>query len=407
MAGEQSASNVIVAIKRESSPGVAAGATGAERMRIFDSDGLRLETTPVESSEKRADGNKEGSRHGSRIVPGGYNHPLVPGGFMDILLEAIMRSTWAAEITTTEADLTSLAIASNVLTAGSGSLITEGFRVGQVIYLTGMTETENNNRNLLITAVTASTMTVATTDGVALTDESADTTFEIVRRGNVVNAAAPVKYHHTIEQRDVDHNRSEQFLGVKLVGLSLTLAPNSPVTVASTWMGLNRVLLDTGESPYFTTPALVTGRVKVGEEILLRANGATVAKATSLTLGWGITAAGQPVLGSRLSPDIFDNDLALTGQVSKIRESHDFLTLYDGETEFEVATVLEERTAAAPYPCIGLFFPIVKLMSGGAPVGGGDGPKIETFDMDFHTKPAGVTGYDATIASISSSGVAA
>lgn len=404
MAGEQTASNVVVAIKRESTPGVAAGDTGGERIRIINSAGLVLDTAIAASAEKRADGNTQKGRHSAKSLNGAYNVELTAGGFLDIALEAILRSAWSAADTDAFAGVfTSIAIASNVFTATGGSFITAGYRVGQVLFCTGMEDAANDNVNCIVTAVTASTMTVEPAQGVALTDNAADTTGTFNRLGHVVNGAAPTEYHHTVEQRDVNLDLSEQFLGDKIVGFSLTIAPNAPVTATVTMAGINRVPLGTGDSPYFTTPNLTTGLAMVGDEITLRYNGVVETAFTSLTLNFAISNAGQAVLGSVFTPDIFANDLTLSGQATKIRSDHGQITLYDAETEFEIGVLLEDRSSAAPFDCYGFFMPVVTVDNVNAPVGGGDGPKIETLTLGFGTKASGVTGYDATQAVVSSS----
>lgn len=405
MAGEQSASNVIVAIKREATPGVAAGAAGATRIRITSSPGLDLNTAIARSDEKRPDGNRQLGSHSSKDAQGSYNVDLTVGGALDIFFEAIMRSTWQASATKTQAEFTSAAIASNVITFGGGSAITQGFRVGQVCYLTGMTQAANNNVNFMVGAVTASTITAV---GPTLVDEGADTTFSIVRRGNVFNAASPTKYHHTIDQYDADTavDRSEQFLGMKLVGLSMNIVPGRPIAMTATFMGFDRVPLAQGASPYFTTPAVTTGKALVADDITLRFNGATVTKFTSMTLNWGLTAAFQHTIGTVLTADVFDNDLELTAQASILRSDHAQIALYDAKTEFEMGLLFQDKTTAAPFACVGTWFPVVRIDGLRAPVGGGDGAKVENLVLAFGTKPSGVSGYEATIATISSSAIA-
>lgn len=405
MAGEQTAANILVAMKRETTPGEAPSASGATRIRLVDgSAGLHLGTALAESAEKRSDGNKQKGRHSGKSVDGGYNLELTEGGAIDIAIEAVIRSTWGSPIAKDEADFTSLAIASNVITAGSGSFITEGFRVGQVVYMQGLSEAANNDVNCLVTALTASTMTVAPAKGVALTDMSADTSFDIFARGDIHNATTPTRYHHSVEQYDQDIDQSELFLGVKIVGLTLNIVPNQPITVELRMMGLDREAKATGDSPYFSSPTLTTGLALVADDVTLRYNGNVVTSFTSLTLNFDLVAAGQPVIGTRLSPDVFDNDLVVSGQASIIRSDHAQITLYDEETEFEIGILMEDRhSSTSPFPCVGLFLPVVTIDDLNAPAGGGDGPKVETLTLGFGTKPAAVSGYEPTIVQWSSS----
>jgi hypothetical protein len=122
---------------------------------------------------------------------------------------------------------------------------------------------------------------------------------------------------------------------------------------------------------------------------------------TGLNLKLSITAKGEPVIGNRVSPDIFDNDLAASGTITGLRSDFATLTSFDAETEFDIMLVLREP-GTAPVACFGLYIPRVKIASVSAPVGGGDGAKIETRSLMFGPKTA-ATGYDGTLVTISQS----
>ena len=102
-----------------------------------------------------------------------------------------------------------------------------------------------------------------------------------------------------------------------------------------------------------------------------------------------------------MTPDIFDNDCMVSGQVTGLREDFANLTLYDAETEFEISILLEEPSGT-PKECLSIFLPRVKISALSAPAGGGDGAKVETLSLMVGPKAA-ATGYDGTIAMISSS----
>lgn len=407
MAGEQAAANIIVAIKRESTPGVAAGATGATRVRLTGGGGMKKTIAIAASAEKRSDGNRQKGRHSGVSVAGDYDVELTEGGFVDMVIESVMRSTESAADSDAFAGVfTSIAIASNVFTATGGSFITAGYRVGQVIYCTGMEDVANDNVNCMVLAVTASTMTVLPAKGVALTDNAADTAGTFNRRGNVINATPPVAYHHTVDEFEQDNVLSEQFLGCKIVGFSMTITPNQPITMSVRLQGIDSVDLLTGASPYFTTPALTTGLALVADDLTLRYNGAVVTLFTSLTLNFNVEAEGINTLGTKITPDVFTGDLVADATATRVRDDHSQIILRDDETEFEIFTLLEDRSQAAPFPCYGIALPVVTVDDITAPKGGGSGPMIETMTLGLGTKPAGVTGYDATVAVFSSSGIA-
>lgn len=397
----QTAANILVALKREDTFGVQlTTVTGANQLRIIDSPGLTLQRAVILSQEKRADGNTPMGRQGYKSVQGSYNCELSVGGAIDSLLEAIMRTTYTASASHTSAEFTSISIASNVITAAAGSFITQGYRVGQVIRLSGTDTAANDNLNLFVTAVTASTLTVA---GATLTDDAGpDTGFTITRLKHAVNnTTAPTRYSYQVEQYDKDIDLSELFLGVRLASMRLSFRPGAHATVQWGFVGADRTALASGTSPFFTSPSVTTGLSLVADDSAILYNGSVVTNLTGFDLEFDIATQGEPTIGSLVTPDIFDNNASAQGTVTGIRQDFSNLTLYDAETEFALAIKLEEP-GSTPAPVLGFFLPRVKISGLSAPVGGGDGAKIETINI-MAGPIAAATGQDETLAVISSS----
>jgi hypothetical protein len=395
----QTGANILVAIKRETTTGTAATAAGATEMRIIDSQGLVLNRTPIMSQEKRDDALAPMGRLGGKTVTGGYNAELTVGGATDILLESIMRSAFVTATAIPFGSMTTIAIGTQTLTAGGGDFIaTQGLRVGDIFTLTGTTVSGDNNLRLPIVSI--GTLTIVTTTG-ALTTLAATATGTLTRLKKLITATTPTRYSHTIEQYDRDIDLTELFLGCRCIGVKLSCKPGQPVQVQYTFLGMDRTILTTGTSPWFTAPSLTTGLSLIPDDALIRYNGAPVATFTGFDLEFAIDAKGENVIGSFVPPDIFDNDCHVSGQVMGLRQDFSNLTLYDAETEFEIHLLLKELTAD-PRSCLGIFLPRVKLSGLSAPVGGGDGAKVETLTLMIGPKVA-ATGYDGTIAVISSS----
>jgi hypothetical protein len=393
----QTSSNVLAAIKRETTMGVAATAGGATQMRVTSSPGLVLARANIQSSEKRSDMLKTLARLGAKTVTGSYNAELTVGGATDILLEAIMRSTWSPALTTAATAFTTLATTTSTITAASGSFLTTGIRVGDVLILTSTATPANNNLNVRVVSLTATVITVA---GTPLTVAAADATGNLVRLKKVINGATATRYSHTIEQYNTDIDLSELFLGCRLTGLKLSFKPGAMGTAQYTFMGLDRTLLTTGTSPWYTTPALTTGLDLIADDSALRVNGVNVVNFNGFDIDFVIAAKAEPVIGTFVSPDIFDNDMTVTGSITALRSDFSNLTAYDAETEFEASIMLQEPTGA-PKGCLSLFLPRVKIGAASAPFAG-DGAMIETLPLLVGAKVA-ATGYDAGMANISSS----
>lgn len=395
----QTSANVLVAARRESSIGVQATATGAFQVRITDSPGLEFKRAPIRSQEKRSDLMQSPGRVGNKSVDGSYNTELSVGGVHPSFFEALMRSAWATSAVIGFASMTTVAIGTNTVTANAGDWVgSQGLRVGDIFTISGTTVSGNNNGRHPIIAVTSLTITTVTG---AFTTLAATATGTLTRLPKLIATTTPTKYSYSVEQYDTDIDLSELFIGCRVVGARVSMKPNSPVTVQYTLMGLDRSALASGASPYFTSPTLTTGLTLIADDSVISYNGATVTTFTGFDLNFQITASGEPVIGSFVGPDIFDNDLAIDGTITGLRSDFSNLTLFDAETEFAIHVVLTEL-ATAPKPCFAFCMTRAQISSLSAPVGGGDGAKIETKGVMIKPKVA-ATGYDATPVVISSS----
>lgn len=394
----QTGANVLVALKRETVTGTAATASGATEVRFIDSPGLSLKRAAIRSTEKRDDGNVNMGRIGGKSVDGTLNTELTSGGAVDILLEAIMRSTWATSTSITFASVTTVALGTNTVTTPAGDWYAQGFRVGDIFTITATTVSANNNTRVPILSMTT---TVLTVPPATFTTLAATVTGTITRIGKLVQGTTPTRYSHTVEQYDRDIDLTELFLGCRAVSASISLKPGQPVTCSWGFMGMDRTQLTTGTSPWFSSPTLTTGLPMVADDCTIYKGGVAVTSFTGLDLKLEITAKGEPVIGSFVSPDIFDNDLAVSGTITGLRSDFANLILFDAETEFEILVLLQELNTA-PKNCLSFYLPRVKIAGIDANVGGGDGAKIETLTLMIGPKVA-ATGYDGTVATFCSS----
>ena len=399
---DQTSSNVIVALLAEVTTGVVATTTGAERMRIIGSPGLTYKRAIIQSQEKRTDGTKQFGRLGGKSVDGSFNSELTVGGAIDSMLEAVMRSTWVAAVAIDNTDMTSITTTTTTIIAAAGSWITEGVRVGDIVRLTGHSTAANNDINLRVITVTASTLTIAGTAPLTA-NAVADTSFTLtILKKIVTNTAGPTRQSFSVDQYDQDIDLSELFLGCRVTGVRLSFRPGAFVQAQFTMVGLDRTQLATGTSPHFISPTVTTGLGLVADDSAIFYNGAAVANFTGFDLDLQITASGEPVIGALVSPDVYDNDLAVSGSITGIRQDFSNLTLFDAETEFAVGILLQEP-GTAPVGSMSFWMPKVKINELSAPVGGGDGAKIETLALEVGV-PTATSSLDATIVNICSSG---
>jgi hypothetical protein len=366
-------------------------------MRIIGGNGMQLNYAQVQSVEKLANSLTSMGRLGYKSTTGDFNKELSVGGVTDVEVEAVMRAAWTAAVTGAFATFTTVAVQTNALVATAGSFITQGVKAGDIFTLSGTSQASNNGRNIRALAVT--TATISTVTG-TFTAVAASATGTLTALKKIFTAATPTRYSHTIEQYDTDITAGEIYLGCRLVGIDLSFKPGAMAQMTSHYLGVDRTT-ESGSS-YFTSPTLTTTIGLVADDSSIRYNGADVAKFTGFDLKFAITAAGVPIIGSRVTPDIFDNNLAVSGTITALRSDFSNLTLLDAETEFEVEIVLQSPTGSPP-DCFGIYLPRVKISDlGAAPVGGGDGAKIETLTLMVGPKTADTT-HDGGIATFYSS----
>ena len=397
----QTSANVLAAISEETTIGTAATATGATRIRFIDSPGLELKTTPILSQEKTSAAITPMGRLGSLMVDGSFNTELSVGGASTLLTEGIMRAAYSTAVAIGFATMTTVALGTNSVTAAGGDWVGgQGLRVGDVFTITGTSTSANNSLRVPILAVTSLTITVPAGTFVTL---AATATGTLTRLRKLINGATPTRKSYTIEQVDQSIDYSELFLGNRVVGLDFDYKPNTMAMMNASFLGLDRDIIDSASSPYFTSPTLSASLPLVADDSTIYKSGTAVTTFTGLTLQLRITAKGEPVIGNRVSPDIFDNDLAASGTITGLRSDFATLTSFDAETEFDIMLVLREP-GTAPVACFAMYIPRVKIASVSTPLGGGDGAKIETRALMFGPKTA-ATGYDATLVAFSQSAV--
>jgi hypothetical protein len=147
-------------------------------------------------------------------------------------------------------------------------------------------------------------------------------------------------------------------------------------------------------SPYFTSPTVHNSTPLVFADAQIAIFGADVLVLTAFSLAYTINAATQPVVGTKTSPDVFDNDVTMEGSFSAIREDFDNVVAFRAETEFELHVLLTEPETQ-PKDYLSIYVPRCKYTAADAPLGG-DGAMIESLPFQIGTSTA-TTFRDATM----------
>lgn len=386
--------------KNETAWGTPAGATGAQLLRRVSSD-LSLTKESYQSNEIRTDYQIADFRHGVRSVAGSITGELSPKTYADFFAAAL-RKDFAAGATTGAVAVLAVTSTGTEFTRSSGSFVTDGFKVGDVVSATGFTDTNNNNHYCLVTAVAALTLDIAPLDGVPLTDEAeGDTvTIAVVGKKTYTPETGHTDNSFSIEHWHDDVNQSELFTGCKVNTIEIGLPPTGMSTVTIGLMGKDVV---TATSEYFTTP---TANTTTG--ILASVNGIAYAlgsKQTVLT-GLSINIAGgmsmQPVVGSNTPPDIFEGRVVVTGEMTAFFENGDLRDAFLDEDE--VALVFVFTTSNVKNPDF-VAFTLPRVKFGSANKNDGETGIVQTLSYQALLNTAG-SGADKTTLIIQDSAVA-
>lgn len=327
---------ISVSYKPETTFGTKPGATGAIGFRP-NSGNLNLTKEPINSNEIRSDGMTTRGRHGSRSVTGSYTGDLSVGTF-DALFEAAFRGTFDAALELDETDFTSITTGANTIVFAAGSPITLGLRVGDVIRLTDHASAGNNNRNLRVTGLTSTTITVAETLTV---NAVADTDVTISRPKKLTQGTTARSF--TFEEYEADIDGTEVFKGVRVGSLQLQMQPNGMATVNFGLVGQDMEVLSGVSAPYFTDPTKTTTIGLTAVEAKILVGGSEVLDVSSVDMTINLNAAGVPVVGSVLTPDVFTNlatvELSITALKKDVTRAQQFLD----ETQLSLHLLFEEQ----------------------------------------------------------------
>lgn len=383
----QSNVQTTIAYKAETVFGTAPIATGAQLVRRVSS-ALAINKDSFASNEVRSDLQVADMRHGARSVRGSIDGELSTATYDD-WLEALLRGTWTAGVTAAPADFaTGVTIATTGTTstltfAGTGSLITKGFKVGDIVRATGLTTTANNNVNLRIVALTATVMTVF--PAITASASQASGWAVAVQGKKLLNGL--VERSFTLEQAMASAGVFEQFNGLRVNGATFGVQPNGIASVSWDFLGQKGTIPG---SQYFTTPTgETTTGVLSGVDGALRLNGEEQAVITGLQLNFSNNCSLTPVIGSVISPSIFYGRQVVTGTVSAYVEDADLLNAFLNETEVDLVAVLQ-ASGAAPQSFLSFNMQRVKL-NGAQKTIGPDGGVIAQFPFQALLKSGGAT----------------
>lgn len=380
-----------LAFKRQTTFGTPAGTGSAQYLRRVTST-LNLVKNTYESQEIRNDYQVADMRHGTRRVEGSISGE-VSGGTYQEFFEALARRDATAVTDITGLTLTVAASGANfTITRSTGDYIADGVRVGMMIRATAGLNAASLNKNLLVTALSATVATVYSF-GVTLTTEAAvpSCTINVPGMRTYVPETGHTDPSFTVEEWHADlGNLSRRFDDCKVSTAALRMPATGMATVEWGFMGRDQTI-DTAQ--YFVTPAAATTSgvmAAVNGAVLVGGVAIAIVTGIDLNVNGGMTMG--EVIGSNISPDIFEGRVRGTGQMTVYLQDSTFADYFLDETEVEVAVAMT-ATSAGNSDFVLLHMPRIKLSS--ATVDDGEKGLIQTCGFTA-LKKATATGYDAT-----------
>lgn len=388
----QSNFNAYVAFKAQSALGSPASGAGGTIIRQTGGTPAKLTKTPIQSKEVRRDAQQTRGRHGMQATMGGPYTCEVSMGAFDPIYQALLRGTWDTQISATSADFTSLTYGAHTIIFNSGNPITKGFRVNDVIELTGAEDAGNNSRNLRITLLSSTTITVAET---LTANASADTGATLLRRGRKVimpAAGSLVNTYFGIDEYEYDLDASRVFNDALWKTGKWSMAPNGLVTFEPSWIGTGYMEIDSGAgAPVLTSPTLPTGSPLAVLDATLRIGGADVADLTSFDLTIDTGAVAPSVAASKISPTVMPGVNQVSMNLKFLRKDTSWDADFLNETSLSLSVLAVENTSE-PKNFVSLNVPYFTLSSADvSALSQAGGPRDVTIAV-----PAALIGHDTT-----------
>lgn len=327
--------------KEETTWGELPGASGAKTLRRVTGN-FNLSKETFQSEEIRTDYQLSDFRHGVRSIEGSVNGELSPASYSDFFAAALGRN-FSTGVAVTGASITVGGTGSNyTLTRAAGSFLTDGVKVGDVVRLTaGTFNTNNLNKNLLVTGVTALVLNVIVLNGSTLTIEGpiASATVTVFGKKTFAPLTGHVDKSFTFEEFYNDISQSEVSTGCKVNTVGISLPATGLTTVDFAFMGKDQV--QSGSTQYFTAPsaqgnngifAAVNGALLVGGQVVALVTGLTININRNLTM--------EAVVGSNTHPDIFEGRILVDGEFTAFFVNGTFRDLFKNEVETSLVVAL-------------------------------------------------------------------
>jgi len=367
-----------ITFAKQSGLGSLASTSAGLALNYRPSTTMGLSKESFTSDSIRTDQQRANPRHGLRRGTASIDQELQMAGHKE-LMAAALRGSWASTITTGALTTIGINSSTRTISRASGSFVTDGFCVGDIVRASGFAATANNGRNFRLATVSALSMTYhADTWLTGITTESAGASVTISVPGKKLQtpASSHTKDYFTIDDWHSDVSNQTTIKDAVVNTMSLDIAPGAHAQVSFGLIGTDAT--PTGSSQYFTSGSITaapTGALLAGPNGLLRYNGADSAVVQQLQINLDSGADVRAVIGANKSPDVFRESITITGSLQALFDNAATgpLVTFDAETEAALYVYLfADSTASSEFIIIKL--PSVKMMGADKSA---DGPAMQ------------------------------
>jgi hypothetical protein len=335
-----------VGYKKETTWGVLAGASAGKLIRRVTAN-FNLTKETYESGEIRTDRQVADFRHGVRSADGSLNGELSPASYADFMGSIVGRDFTTAPVSGTASVTIAASGALYTVTRATGDFLTDGFKVGQVVRLTGAgLNVANVAKNLLIASVSSTALTVKVVNSTALVEEGpiASVTVTAIGKTTFVPSTGHTDQSYTVEEWYADIAQSEVYTGMKLNSMAVQLPATGLTTVDFGFAGKD--MAQSGTSQYFTSPTVQNSNgIFAAVNGVMLVNGSPVALVTSADFSVERATENATAVGSNSVAEIFTGRIRVTGNMSVYFQDATFRGYFDSETPVSVVLTLTTDSA--------------------------------------------------------------
>lgn len=147
---------------------------------------------------------------------------------------------------------------------------------------------------------------------------------------------------YTIETYEQDIDTSVLSKGFRFGGFRFSGVPDEAVHIEYPGMFIDQAVLGTGASPFYTTPSLGTTEYMVATDATISVDGSPVLDLTGFDMTFDNGLQLAKVVGSKLSPNVYEDNAKITGTLSAIRSSAARQSAYLAGTPFELVVTCSD-----------------------------------------------------------------